>query len=173
MNEPTLLSQQAKITADALVKYHNKQNRILKYERRLGIPHAHEVVGKCKVLREAREWYTESVVMLVHRSTCNCCGNVSSLPERELLVKTVNARKGITILSSKPLGLIPPHIQRTIKYLDKKPTTSCEQCFTGAEAENQLDLFDPRKEYPTHSEYLDDVGEETKKDLDQYTLDEL
>lgn len=154
-NIQDLLDDNSRLEIQALEAYREKRKELDEFQRL----HKHERTLEDKIHPVARYWYTDSVVLFVTRRECSQCGHTSLMPEPDLMVKSINYQRHVTEIVAKPLGLIPPHIRREIIYHDLPPTKACSCCFKGMADTNQLDLFNPRLDYPTHSEYPEGTPE--------------
>ena len=148
-----ILDDSSILAEQALAKYRERRKALDAFEKQ----HKHDRSSSRETSDEvriaSRQWYTESVVLFVTRRECSQCGHVALMPEPDLMVKSRNYQRNIVEIVPKPLGLIPPHLQREIIYHDMPPTKACERCFHGLADTSQMDLFNPRLEYPIHSEY--------------------
>ena len=85
MNElQEYLDNNAVLAEQALERYRERRKELEKFQRM----HKHERSSD-NVHPVARHWYTDSVVLFVTRRTCSCCGRVSTIPEPDLMVKSI------------------------------------------------------------------------------------
>lgn len=166
MDIQDILDESAILEMKALAAYQEKRQALDEFNKQ----HKHEreknVIADDNVSLLIRHWYTDSVILFVEQRECLSCGNMSEMPESDMMVKSINYQRNITQITPRPIGLIPPHIQREIIYHEGKPTQGCTHCFTGLIDSNQLDLFNARTEYPIHSEYPATIVE-THYDLEE------
>ncbi|NIS77770.1 MAG: hypothetical protein GTO00_09190 [Deltaproteobacteria bacterium] len=97
--------------------------------------------------RIAHDWFLTKVTMVLQETECLQCHSVWRMPMPQLYVTRYNERKRVVETTAKPYGLIPPHIERHVEVHNSFTAEACPNCFSGADHDAQLRLFDPRLAY--------------------------
>ena len=78
------------------------------------------------------QWRETEVVLIIHESTCKCCGSVYQWPNHNLLIKKEHPKLGTHFIEMPPVHNDPEvvysHLPQTTQYHFWE-SSACQKCF--------------------------------------------